>query len=95
MNPIKQQITIAEACGWKYVNTAKISWFSPDGKERFKCPDYLSDLNACHEMEKVLTYEQMSDYCGWLPKDDWGLIHATASSRAEAFLRCVGKWEEK
>lgn len=60
----------------------------------FKAPNYPSDLNACHEMEKVLTYEQICDYGDWLPKDDWGLIHATAAQRAEAFLRTIGKWEE-
>jgi len=72
MNKDKQRIKIAEACGWtgpyasrewsrgtgyegedEYMHDAATS---PDG-ERCELPDYLNDLNAMHEAEKVLTYK--------------------------------------
>ena len=60
-------------------------------------PNYLGDLNAMHDAEKVLTNEQLEVYCNILHKPNHGVywaIHATASQRAEAFLRTIGKWEE-
>jgi len=81
MKPKQQRISIAEACG-------TMRWAS--------VPDYLNDLNAMHEAEKVLNQEQKEDYFfiilnfyGNWPK----AIQATADQRAEAFLRAVGKWE--
>jgi len=50
-------------------------------------PDYLNDLNAMHEAEKIIPviswdiYERNLAHC----------ISATASQRAEAFLRTIGK----
>jgi hypothetical protein len=59
------------------------------------CPDYLNDLNAMHEAEKTLDYNDLNDmeesvsfHFGVTP------FHATAAERAEAFLRTIGKWEE-
>jgi hypothetical protein len=60
-------------------------------------PDYLNDLNAMHEAEKVLILD-----CEWATYLDrlsvivaeGSLVHATAAQRAEAFLRTVGKWED-
>lgn len=67
-------------------------------------PAYLTDLNAMHEAEKVLTEAQQKDYAHRLhptPRrpyeflsDDFDMLHATAAQRAEAFLRCLGKWKE-
>ena len=58
-----------------------------------KLPDYLDDLNAMHEAEKVLTDEQIVRYDRLLNEVcagyDW---HAEASDKAEAFLRTIGKW---
>jgi len=70
-----------------------------------KLPDYLNDLNAMHEAEKVLTEEQWLSFTIYVllaSKDGTFVIdnnmktvaHATAAQRAEAFLRTVGKWEE-
>lgn len=104
MSPEAQRIAIAEACGWELrVHTyldgslAGRSWVAPDGVGR-NLPDYLNDLNACHEMEKVLTSNQ------WLMYDEHiyiirvnelrGGMHATADQRAEAFLRTIGKWDD-
>ena len=87
-------IAIAEACGW--TTNHKGLWV-----ERLQTyaalPNYLADLNAMHEAEKVLTREQIEIYCEHLnPKNHgiWWGIHATASQRAEAFLRTIGKWED-
>jgi hypothetical protein len=98
MTPEAQRIAIAEACGW--TDTQII-----DGKYgQTDVPDYLNDLNACHEMEKALTSGQRVIYADnlciiWTGRDDravpiWFWIKATASQRAEAFLRTIGKWEE-
>ena len=87
-------IVIAEACGW--TTNHKGLWV-----ERLQTyaalPNYLNDLNAMHELEGILTNEQIEVYCSFLQKPQWGIwwgIHATASQRAEAFLLTIGKWEE-
>lgn len=64
MTPEKQQIAIAEACGWKFQsqlpkydwvaidpNGIEVGWsrFHDDGRAIGALPDYLSDLNAMHE----------------------------------------------
>jgi hypothetical protein len=81
--------------GW----TMPEKWcMDPKGVLRFNHdrPNYLNDLNVMHEAEKVLTDEQWDTYCYRL--DGVGgmrhCTHATASQRAEAFLRTIGKWEE-
>ena len=73
-----------------------------DGLKRAKpIPDYTQDLNAMHEAEQVLSrgagYHQtggfglyktaLAEVC-----DEQHPIDATASQRAEAFLRTLGKW---
>ena len=105
MNPEQQRIAIAEACGWK-TDKRGLGWLSPRGYYASE-PDYLNDLNAMHEAEKVLTQDQMIDYSRHVGKSvtshlpasraawmDFQLINVTASQRAEAFLRTIGKWEE-
>jgi hypothetical protein len=73
-----------------------------------KVPDYLNDLNAMHEAEKI-------KFCGSeLVKAEWEyrlrevlaegrptfevagfeLAHATAAQRAEAFLKTLHLWKE-
>lgn len=65
MTPKAQRIAIAEACGWTrrdvdYGPRTENLWISPEGltngvsSTSFWLPDYLSDLNAMHEAEKVL-----------------------------------------
>jgi hypothetical protein len=71
-----------------------------------KIPDYLNDLNAMHEVEKVLGSGQWPIYarnvaraCNWVFCEDWTdagiILHATAAQRAEAFLRVIGKWKDQ
>ena len=100
MTPEQQRIAIAESCGW--TDTQII-----DGKYgQTDVPDYLNDLNAMHKAEKVLTVAQRITYANQIGVvlsggsvgraiPNWWFIHeATASQRAEAFLRTIGKWEE-
>lgn len=72
-------------------------------------PDYLEDLDAMHEAEKVLTeygdrywevlHEIVNDGRWFEPRDASTqdarkAACATAAQRAEAFLKTVGKWED-
>lgn len=111
MNPDKQRIAIAEACGWK-----KSDLWAWDGQTCYEhakhdprtasqLPDYLNDLNAMHEAEKVLTEAQKVEYARHIfcaeqqaheeSDETWHrCVFATAAQRAEAFLKAIGKWEE-
>lgn len=115
MTEEEQQIAIAEACGWKLCRDDNKTWRTPEqaaqnrellGTENgpwcFESsgpPDYLRDLNAMHEAEKVLgeIYSiESCEYDNWLRStighdEKW---RATAAQRAEAFLRTIGKWED-
>lgn len=109
MTPEQQRIAIAKECdldriaplrkmkgGWHYLEE------SHGGADTWaRVPLYLTDLNAMHEAEKVLTttalcdeynsrLESMMDIgdpSGW----KW---HATAAQRAEAFLRTLNLWTD-
>jgi hypothetical protein len=116
MTPEAQRIAIAEACGWKDCKlqanplNGEINWFAgidPIVQCEQSVPDYLSDLNAMHEAEEVLTEEQWDEYCWNLrvivtrnetipPRGtrDFEIVHATVPKRTEAFLRTLGKWAE-
>ncbi len=108
MTPEAQRIAIAEACGWRLLSNNR--WTQPNGCYG-DVPDYLNDLNAMHEAEKVLTTEQLTSYLNWLditcggelelsamvegPEYAFGLLHATAAQRAEAFLRTLNKYTDE
>ena len=95
MNKEKQRITIAEACGWEPLPEGH---FHPDNPVGQTMPDYTQDLNAMHEAEKVLTYAQGGEMTLWIQRmtcAGYGpQLFATATQRAEAFLRTIGKWED-
>ena len=104
VSPEQQRIAIAEACGWTGFNPDNIpdclqyTAKAPSGKWGL-IPDYLNDLNAMHEAEKVLTgYQQTVSYSDNLMKivgyHTFDSAHATAAQRAEAFLRTIGEWKE-
>lgn len=112
MSPEAQRIIIAEVCGWKFrppfkefeltlENKAEaLACWSAPGNDFWQTeipPDYLNDLNAIHEAEKLLTGEQRIDYLEHL-REQTGCYadatYATAYQRAEAFLRTLGKWVE-
>lgn len=94
---------IAEACGWTEISNCdcgfKISGMPPYWAAHKKhLPDYCNDLNAMHEAEKTLTDDQFKWYTHWveklMPETKYRCyLCATASQRAEAFVRSIGKWE--
>ncbi len=111
-----QRIAIAEACGWKRFNAEdRKEWYYKDLKGLYwQHPtiksiehtadglyDYLNDLNAMHEAEKVLTDEQRVEY---VSRQLWGIVpdkhrfahyfFATAAQRAEAFLKTLNLWKD-
>lgn len=107
MSPEQQQLAIEAWCGWttktrQNCYEGKYTVWLKDGKpSSLPIPDYLNDLNAMHEAEKGLKDDQIRKYCSELwnavclsPEAHIGLIHATASQRAEALLRTIGKWVE-
>ena len=101
MKEEKQRIAIAEACGWKWWNPQygfPFEWESPDGFKGYAYPpDYLNDLNAMHEAEKVLfglNWGIFTDHLSHICPGGSSAYHATAAQRAEAFLITLGKWEE-
>ena len=66
-------------------------------------PNYPKDLNAMHEAEKVLTPDQLGQYvslyleCAWMSDCSHHVraATATATQRAKAFLKTIGKWEDE
>tara|TARA_R110000868_G_scaffold109256_4_gene297331 strand:- start:706 stop:1059 length:354 start_codon:yes stop_codon:yes gene_type:complete len=84
-----------------------VSARKPDWQFLHQLPDYLNSLDAMHEAEKVLNAKLAVWYLQKLTQVRYkagvsGMIacmidktvFATASQRAEAFLRTIGKWEE-
>ena len=99
MTDEQQRVAIAEACGWSEVSQAvNTDWMGKHPVGYITgLPDYLNDLNACHEMEKVLTDEQLPTYYLELARacsTGRALLSATARQRSEAFLRTTGAWED-
>jgi hypothetical protein len=118
MKEITQRIEIAKVLGWKAgkdggeFGEEQIFAFPPNGAyheigQNTFMPDFLNDLNAMHEAEKVLdenqdhpiTYwEELEKIVGCLDSDNGNdmrkVICATAPQRAEAFLKTLGLWQE-
>lgn len=120
MTQDEKRIKIARACGWTCTLDDNQFWRAtrPDGSFTYELwcsqdnvwsagiPDYFHDLNACAEMEKVLTANQANLYRKMLdgitgqayvgsrhPHLCYG-HHATATQRAEAFGLTLGLWKE-
>lgn len=115
MDEKKQRMAIAESALWikpdKQISYTHPEWWwmQPDGRQMNWVPDYLNDLNAMAEAEKVLTHAQCIAYHECLnhiqatdTQERDGVIeyqaqdfwfHATAPQRAEAFLRTLNLWE--
>ena len=104
MKPKQQRIAIAETCGWTEISM-RCLWGLPPGhvdcgtEDCLKhLPDYLNDLNAMHEAEKMfraaIYCRYISELCDLAIKDNNCMYMATAAQRAEAFLRATGKWVE-
>lgn len=117
MNKEQQRIAIAEACGWTVERDSEGYWRARDGIGNYTfelwisesnvwsvgLPDYLNDLNAMHEAEKVLTNQQKEKYLDILSDFTEGrrdtsyvwhdTVFATAAQRAEAFLKTLNLWK--
>lgn len=116
MTPEAQQIAIAQACGATYgedqhgnptlLMDGVVLWLKQRGDDGLVClnslPDYLNDLNAMAEAEKLLSTEsQRNNYEYWLCElTDYGMevsapfccARAPATHRAQALLRTLEKW---
>jgi hypothetical protein len=95
--------------------TGIYTWPHPTDPEKTKyyisrkpVPDYFNDLNAVHELEKVLNAGQINTYLSKLYEytkpakvgaNTWEIIsvrvavHATATQRAEAIGLTLNLWE--
>lgn len=113
MSPEAQRIAIADVCGWK-PRTFCVPYLDENGEEsgtsviEETMPDYLNDLNAMHEAERLLDSTSLQAYMENLIvaclgdsangdgsiEEQWIVCHASASLRAKAFLQTWGKWHE-
>ena len=102
-------IAIAKACGWIIIKAGDGSLIGKLKNEQGPMdglPDYCNDLNAMHEAEATLDFEQAElfedELCDVTFKNNDGLenplpcrfsvCHATSRQRAEAFLKTIEKW---
>jgi hypothetical protein len=102
-------IAIAEVCGWTSIryNSIHGKWMGTqpqEDRDAYHLPNYCNDLNAMHEAEATLDFEQAElfedELCDVTFKNNDGLenplpcrfsvCHATARQRAEAFIRTLG-----
>jgi len=106
----EKQIKLAEAAGWKPYPSENVGpaarffngdiWFRHAESYTIatpeQLPDYFNDLNAVHELEKVLTEDRYDDYRQHLGKAVgylWrGIFSATAAQRAEALGLTLNLW---
>lgn len=105
MTPEAQRIAIAEACGAVCIDQDGPNklWFRLlNGREvlRARLPDCPADLNACHEMEKVLMGDALlwQSYINFLVARCGTItlaITAPPPHRCEAFLRALNLWREE
>ena len=99
MKPEEIRIAIAEACGWRDIRGLNWTGVAPNRDLNYRngVPDYLNDLNACHEMENVLLRDMNKlwyPYCKRLHELTNGIGEgATAPQRCDAFLKTLGLWK--
>lgn len=102
MTTDEQRIAIAQACGWSYIFRPSefelLGKHEPEsmGRDYLDVPNYLNDLNAMHEAEKILrekgvwlAYKEHLDLICFRAGPECDPYHATAVQRAEAFLRAL------
>lgn len=107
MTPEAQRIAIAEFTGrngWWCPQCRKlVSEYSLGYQNRHancsesarQSPDYTNDLNAMHDAEEHLNGLEWASYFERIQRTGKATgVRATAAQRAEAFLRCIGKWTE-
>lgn len=112
MSPERQRVVIAELCGFEtdMLNTCHCGQIATGNRcdnhspvpmmSLGDLPDYLNDLNAMHEAERIFLTNQLGPaYQNWLNRlnaedMEFGVYHVTAAQRAEALLRTLNKWED-
>ena len=109
MTPEAQRIAIAEARGYPNPRMGEFNrCYAGELPNLEEVPDYLNDLNAMNEAFKTLRLVDQcrwhEELRGVLKRAsahnvdegsiDWLCDNATASQRAEAFLRTLGLWKE-
>ena len=91
-------IAIAEACGWRQSERNIAHWHHVSEPYSHiltgDLPNYCNDLNAMHEAEETLDCNQWEVWHRIVGEWPTELARLTASQRAEAFLRTIGKWKE-
>lgn len=109
MTPEQMRVAIAEACGWACIENGNsmalggmfLKGYPPKlpiigAKDLL--PDYLADLNACHEMEALVKkdvrlYLRYGQELIKLSGDGmFDAMFSTAPQRCEAFLKCLNLW---
>jgi hypothetical protein len=108
MTDLDQQIAIATVCGWTEIEPCtcfdwRVRGFEPiSGAHKKHLPDYLNDLNAMHEAEKMLftleddpRYQTRVELKGLTSLNPLAQAwHATARQKAEAFLKTLNLWKD-
>ncbi len=93
----------------EYIEGFKPPWTDFDGAAYYPLPDYCNDLNEMHEAWCSLTQKQHFIFRSYLQTivlnaQESGVLpigpchsvcNATALQRAEAYLKTIGKWNEK
>jgi hypothetical protein len=112
MTQEQKRIKLAEAAGWKLCREDNKTWRTPQQAAKNKellghesgpwsfessgPPDYFSDLNAVHELEKVLLGDDIETwltYDKYLAEGDTKFTwHVTAAQRAEALGLTLNLW---
>ena len=97
MTQDQQRTAIAKICGWTDIRRQRLYAGDQDlwgnklingDKHRNRLPDYLNDLNACHEMEQVLIDKGVNAWWAYVafinrhnptPFGSETAVHATAA----------------
>ena len=88
----EKRIKLAESCPFVHKMDRQFVWLSNGRWVEF---DPFNDLNAVHELEKLLSDSEWDKYGDCLdsirnPVKNW--IHATATQRAEALGKTLNLW---
>lgn len=108
MTAESQRLAIAKVCGWEGCSDSKCDYRKaqhlhkggvvafPESYSIPRYPDYPNCLNAMSEAEKSkkLNWPKYIDHLTEVTQSHLTahLVMATASQRAEAFLKCLGLW---
>jgi hypothetical protein len=95
---------------WSFDCPSPSSIFDRDRCDSFSLiPDYLNDLNAMHEAMSIFDYDQADEFddhiCDICKRANdiadnpapwrFAVTNATATQRAEAFLRTLNLWKDE